>query len=75
MISCVCNLSNMHISSVLCIQVGLTLNKEVVCMAMTPNLLAVGSQSHVSLLDPRMPQAVIRAITSIDPGQVRTHIS
>ena len=39
-------------------------------MAMATDLLAVGSQSHVNLLDPRMPQALIRAITSIDPGQV-----
>lgn len=39
-------------------------------MAMTSNLLAIGSLSHVSLLDPRVPQGVIRAVKSIDPGQV-----
>ena len=40
-------------------------------MAMAANLVAVGSQSHVSLLDPRMAQPTIRALDSIDPGQVR----
>ena len=52
----------------------LPLNKEVVCMALTPNLLAVGSQSHVSLLDPRMAQPTIKAVNSIDPGQVCMHM-
>ena len=40
-------------------------------MAMTANLVAVGSQSHVSLLDPRIAQPTIRALDSIDPGQVK----
>ncbi|KAA6416603.1 MAG: hypothetical protein FRX49_13433 [Trebouxia sp. A1-2] len=44
-------------------------DKELVCMAMTANLVAVGSQSHVSLLDPRIAQPTIRALDSIDPGQ------
>ncbi len=39
-------------------------------MAMAANLVAVGSQSHVSLLDPRMAQPIIRSLDSIDPGQV-----
>lgn len=41
-------------------------------MAMAANLVAVGSQSHVSLLDPRMAKSTIRALDSIDPGQVMT---
>ena len=39
-------------------------------MAMASNLVAVGSQSHVTLLDPRLAQPSITAQSSIDPGQV-----
>ena len=42
-------------------------------MAMAHNLVAVGSQSHISMLDPRLAQPVIRTDVSIDPGQVRLH--
>ena len=54
------------------VQMKLIHDKELVCMAMTANLVAVGSQSHVSLLDPRIAQPTIRALDSIDPGQVNT---
>ncbi len=53
------------------VQMKLLHDKELVCMAMTGNLVAVGSQSHVSLLDPRIAQPTIRALDSIDPGQVK----
>ena len=52
------------------VQMKLLQSKELVCMAMARNLVAVGSQSHVSLLDPRMAQPTIRALSSIDAGQV-----
>ena len=39
-------------------QVAVGFDKEVVCMAMDDRLVAVGSQSHVTLVDPRRPQPV-----------------
>ena len=53
------------------VQIRLLHNKELVCMAMSRNLVAIGSQSHISMLDPRMAQPTIRTDVSIDPGQVR----
>lgn len=44
--------------------------EELVCMAMQSNLVAVGSRSHVSLLDPRTPKSRISYLPSIDYGQV-----
>ena len=52
------------------VQMKLLQSKELVCMAISSNLVAVGSQSHVSLLDPRLAQPTIRALNSMDPGQV-----
>ena len=44
-------------------------------MSITQDLLAVGSQSHITLLDPRMSQPTIKIVNSIDPGQVCIHIN
>ncbi len=46
-------------------QVKLKHNREVVCMAMNDLLLAVGSQSHVSLVDPRK-KTPVQDIESLD---------
>ena len=46
-------------------QVRLKHSKEVVCLAMTDSLVAVGSQSHVSLVDPRR-KAPVREVESLD---------
>ncbi|KAK9827700.1 hypothetical protein WJX81_001747 [Elliptochloris bilobata] len=45
--------------------VKLTVEREVVCMAMSDGLVAVGSQSHVSLVDPRC-QAPVQDVASLD---------
>jgi hypothetical protein len=45
----------------------LKFNKEVVCMAVSDSLLAVGSQSHVSLVDPRK-KSPIQDVESLDAG-------
>ena len=47
------------------VQVKLKVEKEVVCMAMSDNLVAVGSQSHVSLIDARC-QAPVQDVASLD---------
>lgn len=62
-------------SSVGSIQVQLPQTREVVCMGITQDLVAVGSQSHVTLLDPRMSQPTTKIVNSVDPGQVRVHIN
>ncbi len=46
-------------------QVKLRVEKEVVCMAVGDGLLAVGSQSHASLVDPRC-QAPVQDVASLD---------
>ena len=46
-------------------QVRLKHSKEVVCLAMTDSLVAVGSQSHVSLIDPRK-KAPVQEVDSLD---------
>lgn len=51
-------------------QMELLQKEELVCMAMQFNLVAVGSRSYVSLLDPRSPTPTISHLQSIDPGQV-----
>ncbi|CAL5228259.1 g11362 [Coccomyxa viridis] len=40
-------------------------SKEVVCLAMTDSLVAVGSQSHVSLIDPRK-KTPVQEVESLD---------
>ena len=47
------------------LQVRLKHSKEVVCLAMTEALVAVGSQSHVSLVDPRR-KAPVQDVESLD---------
>lgn len=54
------------------LQIELQHKEELVCMAMQSNLVAVGSRSHVSLLDPRSPKAKVSYLQSIDYGQVRS---
>lgn len=49
----------------LAMQVRLKHSKEVVCLAMTNSLVAVGSQSHISLIDPRK-KAPVREVESLD---------
>ena len=46
-------------------QVRLKHSKEVVCLAMTDSLVAVGSQSHISLVDPRK-KTPVQEIESLD---------
>ncbi len=46
-------------------QVRLKHSKEVVCLAMTDSLVAVGSQSHISLVDPRR-KTPVQEIESLD---------
>lgn len=62
-------------SSVVSVQLQLPQTREVVCMGITANLVAVGSQSHVALLDPRMAVPTIKTVNSVDPGQVCIHIN
>ena len=38
-------------------------------MAMRSDLLAVGSNSHILLMDPRMPRMLVRPIESLDGHQ------
>lgn len=57
------------------IQVHLPQTREVVCMGITQDMVAVGSQSHVTLLDPRLSQPTIKVVNSVDPGQVCVHIN
>ena len=47
------------------VQVRLKHSKEVVCLAMTDSLVAVGSQSHISLIDPRK-KAPVQEVESLD---------
>ena len=47
------------------VQVRLKHSKEVVCLAMTDSLVAVGSQSHVSLIDPRK-KTPVQEVESLD---------
>ncbi|KAL3151622.1 hypothetical protein ABBQ38_012613 [Trebouxia sp. C0009 RCD-2024] len=49
--------------------VHLPQTREVVCMGITQDMVAVGSQSHVTLLDPRLSQPTIKVVNSVDPGQ------
>ena len=49
----------------LCVQVRLKHSKEVVCLAMSDGLLAVGSQSHITLVDPRR-KAPVQDVESLD---------
>ncbi|KAK9806147.1 hypothetical protein WJX72_003229 [[Myrmecia] bisecta] len=44
-------------------------DKELVCMAISDGLIAVGSQSHVTLLDPRLRKGEVRVIESLDENQ------
>ena len=46
-------------------QVRLKHSKEVVCLAMNDSLLAVGSQSHITLVDPRK-KTPVQDIESLD---------
>lgn len=48
-------------------QVQLLHNKEVVCMALCDQLVAVGSHSHVSLIDPRS-HLPVKDVLSTDPS-------
>ena len=63
-----CSLQQRELNTTM--QIALLHNKELVCMAMSRNLVAIGSQSHISMLDPRMAQPSILSDDSIDPGQV-----
>ncbi|EIE19636.1 WD40 repeat-like protein [Coccomyxa subellipsoidea C-169] len=42
-------------------------SKEVVCLAMSDNLVAVGSQSHITLVDPRQ-KTPVQDVESLDEG-------
>ena len=53
-----------------CFQVQLQQSKELVAMAMRPDLVAVGSQCHVALLDPRCCDVV-----SVVEGQKAREVS
>lgn len=46
-------------------QVRLKHSKEVVCLAMSDSLVAVGSQGHISLVDPRR-KAPVQDVESLD---------
>lgn len=46
-------------------QMRLKHSKEVVCLAMTESLVAVGSQSHISLIDPRK-KTPVQEVESLD---------
>lgn len=48
-------------------QVRLKHSKEVVCLAMNDSLLAVGSQSHTTLVDPRK-KTPVQDVESLDEG-------
>lgn len=48
-------------------QVRLKHSKEVVCLAMNDSLLAVGSQSHITLVDPRK-KTPVQDVESLDEG-------
>lgn len=48
-------------------QVRLKHSKEVVCLAMNDSLLAVGSQSHITLVDPRK-KTPVQDVESLDDG-------
>ncbi|KAK9837622.1 hypothetical protein WJX74_001605 [Apatococcus lobatus] len=50
-------------------QVNLPLDKELVCMAMRSDLLAIGSNSHIMFLDPRLPRMLTRVVESLDGSQ------
>ncbi len=45
------------------------MNRELVCMAMRPDLLVVGCNSHIMLMDPRQPDMLVRPIESLDGHQ------
>lgn len=49
----------------LAVQVRLKHSKEVVCLAMTDSLVAVGSQSHISLIDARK-KSPVQEVESLD---------
>ncbi len=49
------------------VQVKLKHSKEVVCLAMSDNLVAVGSQSHITLVDPRQ-KTPVQDVESLDEG-------
>ena len=53
----------------LCVQAHLPLDKELVCMAMRPDLLAIGCNSHIMFLDPRLPRMLTRVVESLDGSQ------
>ena len=55
-----------------CMQMSLRQKNELVCLAMERNMIAVGSQSHISMLDPRMSKSgSLYELETTDPGQVR----
>lgn len=51
-------------------QMSLRQRNELVCLAMDRHLIAVGSQSHISMLDPRIAKSALYELDTIDPGQV-----
>ena len=51
------------------LQAQLPLDKELVCMAMRADLLAVGSNSHIMLLDPRSPNMLVKLVENLDGTQ------
>ncbi len=64
------------VNEALAMQVRLKHSKEVVCLAMTDSLVAVGSQSHVSLIDPRK-KTPVQEVESLDHshGELRCSVS